>query len=345
MQTLPLKFDNKTAFAFTCKGSTGEGFIVSDKINKAAATIAANMTQASVLYAGRNGSVTWMDNAKGATLKLLFTTDAAGKKKYNIETSHHFKAIVSVAKDLAEGIDLVQIELSGSYDFQPPPGIRLPDSGPATGLCIMRINTAIEGKPADTVMKNAFELSMTIPDFFHPIPNGRDKYNEQQGYFSGERDVQAVLKWETGYEEDGNGDTIITIAVFITGLPEGIPVWVNMNPTNNSKWRPGPKFPAPPHKSGDYYKIVTTENEPGSPHVAVRTLGIIGFECRGMWWFDKLIPADIITPRNMREKMPVKPGIEEMKKDTMNTRPGTRVLPVEKTTINKPVIRNTPVKQ
>lgn len=335
---IPVKFDNKTAYAFTCKGSSGEVFTISDKMNKDLATITAYSSKAVLLMVGKKGSITWMDISKGATLKLLIDRDAAGKRTFKTESSHHFTAVVAVARVVTSSLDIIQVELTGSYEVKPPPGIRLPNSGTARTMCFWEINTAIEGSPADTTMKHAFDVLITVPDLFYPTANGKETYKGQKGFYTGEKTVPATLKWAQGSRIEG-GDSVVLMQVIAEGLPEELPVWVTVIPTNSSKWTPGSKLPRP-SGANRYYKIFVSEREPGSPHYNINSAGILFFDCIGRWWQNKLLPADIITQKNFKEKINKRPGVYELKdNEQVKTAIRPEQIKTKKTAVQKAAIK------
>ena len=341
MENYLIRIENKTSFVFTCESFTGEIFTLTQKMSRDIASIMPGNVGTSLIMAGSNGTVTWVDKSKGAEVVLKINKDETGKRKFSTESSHHFAASVNVAECLINGKDLILLELTGNYTYIPVPGILLPNYGDASTILVMPVNISVTGRPADTAWQNAFELILTVPNYFHPSRNGRERYNNEAGRYAGVQYVDAKLTWATQYRVE-EGDSIAMIFIQAEKIPEGVPVTVSLIPTYNSSWSPGPKYPVPSRTNGKYYKVFTIEQEPISPHTSSRskTLGLLYFKCLAIFWNDKLLPMEIITQKNFMEKLPTRPGVEEIKKELF--RPS---LPMQKQQINNKPVKQQVIKQ
>lgn len=76
----------------------------------------------------------------------------------------------------------------------------------------MPVNISVTGRPADTAWQNAFELILTVPNYFHPSRNGRERYNNEAGRYAGVQYVDAKLTWATQYRVE-EGDSIAMIFI------------------------------------------------------------------------------------------------------------------------------------
>lgn len=312
-ESLPLGIDNKTTYVFTCTAYNGEVFAITQKINREAATVMPGKLGISPLLAGSYGSITWTDNSKGASITLKFKKDDSGKRIFSTETSDYFTAVVSVARGLIGGKDLVKLEIGGNYTYKPLPGIKLPGYGEVAAMINVYVNRSVTGQPIDTAWKNAFDVVMTAPDYFYPHPNGRDIYQQQKGNFRGIQYVDPKLTWNTLQREE-QGDSIDMISIYAEKIPAGIPITVTIIPTHSSAWNPGPKYPKPGRAGGKFYHIYTEEDPPVSPHTSSgQSLGYLSFRCQGILFDKDFLPMEVLTQKNAKEKVNTRPGVYELK--------------------------------
>ena len=70
MENYLIRIENKTSFVFTCESFTGEIFTLTQKMSRDIASIMPGNVGTSLIMAGSNGTVTWVDKSKGAEVVL-----------------------------------------------------------------------------------------------------------------------------------------------------------------------------------------------------------------------------------------------------------------------------------